>query len=90
MAHTTEKLIQDIIDYETGKGSVGFARQARHLLRVAEGDRTDVSLLGNYFCNTIPGYRPSDATQRAVELYLANGIEYVKAYGRDAETGLRR
>lgn len=91
MTNSTEKLIQDIIDYQTGTETLpGPSRRAQHLLRVSELDRTDVDLLGNYLLNTVPGYRPSDALGEATRLYLLRGVEYVKAYGRDTTTGLRR
>src|SRR5215207_7105551 len=88
---STDKLIRDIVAYELGNETMpGPSRQARILLQVAELDRVHVSLLGNYFTNTTPGIRPSDGLDRAATLYRNQGLEAVKAYGRDKATGLRR
>lgn len=82
--YTDAKLQAEIDDYDSGRTSLpGFARQAQHLLRVPQEVRVEVSLLGNYLVNTVPGYRPSDATLTAVMIFEDEGIEGVRRRSED-------
>lgn len=76
--YSDEKLREDIV-----KGQElqlpGLTRQAEALLTVPQEVRIDISLLSGYIVNTVPGWRPSDATWEAIRTYRIGGIDAVNA-----------
>lgn len=80
-AHLTDEALLKTAE---DQNSPGYARAARHLIKVPAEVRVSVRLRANEISNTSGGWRYSDAVECACKEYLRNPegfVERVKAKG---------